>query len=89
MRYPTWKYILIVLVLCISTIYSLPNLYPDEPAIQISGANAGIKADQAVLTAPDSRPHKEPNTAGQEDRTTARHDRQTTDRQSKQLPRLT
>ncbi len=54
MRYPTWKYILIVLVLCISTIYSLPNLYPDEPAIQISGANAGIKADQAVLTQAES-----------------------------------
>ena len=44
MRYPVWKYILIVLVLCVSAIYSLPNLYPDEPAIQITGANAGIKA---------------------------------------------
>ncbi|MCP5174695.1 MAG: protein translocase subunit SecD [Moraxellaceae bacterium] len=54
MRYPTWKYILIVFVLCISAIYSLPNLYPDEPAIQISGANAGIKADQAVLTQAES-----------------------------------
>ncbi|PTQ90067.1 protein translocase subunit SecD [Agitococcus lubricus] len=50
MRYPAWKYILIVLVLIVSTVYSLPNLYPDEPAIQISGANAGIKADQAVLS---------------------------------------
>lgn len=54
MRYPVWKYILIVLVLCVSTIYSLPNLYPDEPAIQISGANAGIKADQAVLQQAES-----------------------------------
>jgi preprotein translocase subunit SecD len=54
MRYPVWKYILIVLVLCISTVYSLPNLYPDEPAIQISGANAGIKADQTVLRQAES-----------------------------------
>jgi preprotein translocase subunit SecD len=54
MRYPVWKYILIVLVLCVSAIYSLPNLYPDEPAIQISGANAGIKADQAVLQQAES-----------------------------------
>lgn len=54
MRYPVWKYILIVLVLCISTVYSLPNLYPDEPAIQISGANAGIKADQTVLQQAES-----------------------------------
>lgn len=54
MRYPVWKYILIVLVLCVSAIYSLPNLYPDEPAIQITGANAGIKADQAVLQQAES-----------------------------------
>lgn len=49
MRYPAWKYILILLVLIVSTLYSLPNLYPDEPAVQISGANAGIQADKAVL----------------------------------------
>lgn len=50
MRYPLWKYILIVIVLLVSAIYSLPNLYPDEPAIQISGANAGVKADKTVLS---------------------------------------
>lgn len=50
MRYPLWKYILIVIALAVSAIYSLPNFYPDEPAIQISGANAGIKADKVVLT---------------------------------------
>lgn len=49
MRYPLWKYVLIVVVLLVSTIYSLPNMYPDEPAIQISGASAGIPADQASL----------------------------------------
>lgn len=54
MRYPVWKYILIIVVLLISTVYSLPNLYPDEPAIQISGASAGIKADQAVLQQAES-----------------------------------
>lgn len=54
MRYPVWKYVVIVLVLCISVIYSLPNLYPDEPAIQISGSSAGIKADQAVLQQAES-----------------------------------
>ena len=54
MRYPAWKYILIVLVLIVSTLYSLPNLYPDEPAIQISGANAGIKADKTVLQQAES-----------------------------------
>ena len=49
MRYPAWKYVLIILVAIVSTLYSLPNLYPDEPAIQISGANAGIKTSAEVL----------------------------------------
>ena len=36
-RYPLWKYLLIAAVLAIGTIYALPNLYPEEPAVQISG----------------------------------------------------
>lgn len=49
MRYPLWKYLLIVVVVLVSLVYSLPNLYPDEPAIQISGASAGVPAEQAAL----------------------------------------
>ncbi|TEU30038.1 protein translocase subunit SecD [Alkanindiges illinoisensis] len=50
MRYPAWKYVLILFVLVISTLYALPSLYPDEPAVQISGAKAGSQIDQTVLT---------------------------------------
>ncbi|RZU47303.1 preprotein translocase subunit SecD [Fluviicoccus keumensis] len=50
MRFPLWKYIVIVLVGIVSTLYSLPNIYPDEPALQVSGANAGVVVDQAVLS---------------------------------------
>jgi preprotein translocase subunit SecD len=49
MRYPAWKYVVILLVLVISTLYALPNLYPDEPAIQITGAKAGSQIDASVL----------------------------------------
>lgn len=49
MRYPAWKYVLILVVLVISTLYALPSLYPDEPAVQISGANAGTVIDQTVI----------------------------------------
>ncbi|MDI1224423.1 MULTISPECIES: protein translocase subunit SecD [Acinetobacter] len=49
MRYPAWKYILILVVLVISTLYALPSLYPDEPAVQISGAKAGTTIDQSVI----------------------------------------
>lgn len=49
MRYPVWKYILILFVLVLSTIYALPSLYPDEHAVQISGAKAGTTIDQSVV----------------------------------------
>ena len=49
MRYPAWKYLLIIVVLIVSTLYALPSLYPDEPAVQISGANAGTQIDQSVI----------------------------------------
>tara|TARA_R110002020_G_scaffold173068_1_gene363732 strand:- start:8019 stop:9887 length:1869 start_codon:yes stop_codon:yes gene_type:complete len=39
-RYPLWKYLLIVAVLALGMIYAMPNLYPDDPAIQISGASS-------------------------------------------------
>lgn len=49
MRSSLWKYLLIAIVLLVSVVYSLPNLYPDEPAIQISGASATVPVNQAVL----------------------------------------
>ncbi|GED23062.1 protein translocase subunit SecD [Halomonas halmophila] len=35
-RYPMWKYLLILLVLVVGLIYALPNLFPADPAVQIS-----------------------------------------------------
>jgi len=40
-QYPLWKNLLIVLVLLIGLIYALPNLYGEDPALQISNARAG------------------------------------------------
>ncbi len=37
-RYPLWKYLLILVVLVVGLIYSLPNLFPEDPAIQLSSA---------------------------------------------------
>ncbi|UTO05509.1 protein translocase subunit SecD [Moraxella sp. FZLJ2107] len=50
MHYPAWKYILIAVVLAFCSIFALPNLYPDEPAVQITGATAGTELTDAVLT---------------------------------------
>lgn len=50
MQYPAWKYVLIGIVLLISTIYALPNLYPDKPAVQVTGASASTVLTEDVLT---------------------------------------
>ena len=48
-KYPLWKYLLILAVLAIGFIYSAPNLYPDDPAIQLSGASTALQINQADL----------------------------------------
>ncbi|AMC99343.1 MULTISPECIES: protein translocase subunit SecD [Halomonas] len=47
-RYPLWKYLLIGIVLLVGLVYSLPNLYPEDPSVQISSVrgDATIDADQ-------------------------------------------
>lgn len=35
-QYPAWKYVLIVVVLLVGMLYAMPNLYPSDPALQIS-----------------------------------------------------
>ena len=44
-RYGLWKYLLILLVLGFGVIYSLPNLYAPDPAVQISYTSSSQTAD--------------------------------------------
>ena len=37
--YPRWKYIMVVLILIVSIIYSLPNLYSSYPALEVNKNN--------------------------------------------------
>ena len=41
-HYPTWKYILIAIVVAVMTIYALPNLYSNDLALQISSSRGEI-----------------------------------------------
>ncbi|MGB1310638.1 MAG: protein translocase subunit SecD, partial [Leucothrix sp.] len=36
---PLWKYLLLIAVCVIGFIYAMPNLYPSNPALQISLSN--------------------------------------------------
>lgn len=49
-RYPLWKYLLILLVFIVGVLYALPNLYPKDPAIQISAANSGATVDNSEMS---------------------------------------
>jgi preprotein translocase subunit SecD len=48
-RYPLWKNILILLAICFGVIYALPNLYPDDYALQISGSRSSTTIDDRLV----------------------------------------
>ena len=37
-RYPLWKYLLVLTVLLVGLVYALPNLFPEDPALQVTSA---------------------------------------------------
>ena len=47
-KYPMWKYVLLGFIVLISILYAAPNLYGEDPAIQIS-ATRGAKVELATL----------------------------------------
>ncbi|OOF30567.1 MULTISPECIES: protein translocase subunit SecD [Salinivibrio] len=47
-RYPLWKYIMLLVILVTGIVYALPNLYGEDPAVQISGAR-GASVDMTAL----------------------------------------
>jgi preprotein translocase subunit SecD len=48
-RYPLWKYVLIGVALLIGIIYTLPNFFPEVPAVQVSTSNSNVKIDASTL----------------------------------------
>lgn len=48
-RFPLWKNLLIVFLIIIGFVYAAPNLYGEDPSVQISGANAAVTIDQPTI----------------------------------------
>ncbi|MHB1248274.1 MAG: protein translocase subunit SecD [Polaromonas sp.] len=44
-RYPAWKYAIIVIALLIAALFTLPNLFGEAPAVQISSSKSTVKID--------------------------------------------
>lgn len=47
-RYPLWKYLMLIAAILIGLLYALPNLYGEDPAVQITGAR-GTAANEQTL----------------------------------------
>ena len=45
-RYPSWKYILILIVIIVGILYALPNLYGSSPALQISASSSTAEVSE-------------------------------------------
>ncbi|MGB1882295.1 MAG: protein translocase subunit SecD, partial [Gammaproteobacteria bacterium] len=46
-QYPLWRYLFVIVVITIGAIYALPNIYGDDPALQVSARRAA-PVDQAL-----------------------------------------
>ena len=48
-KYPLWKYILILAIMTLGVIYAMPNLYPPDPAVQLTPSKSGDVVDDYIL----------------------------------------
>lgn len=48
-RYPLWKYIFIIIVIIAGFIFALPNLYPSQPAVQVSSSSTDFPLNDYTL----------------------------------------
>ncbi|MCU1099455.1 protein translocase subunit SecD [Glaesserella parasuis] len=48
-RFPLWKNLMVILVVAIGILYALPNLYGEDPSVQVSGTR-GQQASAETLT---------------------------------------
>jgi preprotein translocase subunit SecD len=48
-RYPLWLYLIIALALAVGLLYSIPNLFPESPAVQVAASKATVALDEALL----------------------------------------
>ena len=49
-RYPFWKYAVLLIALVIGLLFTLPNLFGEAPAVQVSSGKATLKIDSSLTT---------------------------------------
>ena len=48
-RYPVWKYAIMLVALLVAALYTLPNLFGESPAVQVSSTRSSVKIDSTTL----------------------------------------
>ena len=48
-KYPLWKYLLVLFVVCTGLFYAAPNLYAPDPALQVAGESSAQQIDEKTL----------------------------------------
>ncbi len=48
-QYPLWKYLLLAIVLLVGGIYALPNLYGEDPSVQISHRSQALEENDRLV----------------------------------------
>ncbi|HQS31759.1 MAG: protein translocase subunit SecD [Polaromonas sp. 39-63-203] len=48
-RYPVWKYAIMLVALLVAALYTLPNLFGEAPAVQVSSTWSSVKIDTTTL----------------------------------------
>ena len=41
-EYPLWRYLMVLVVIVIGVLYALPNVFGDDPALQVSARRAQV-----------------------------------------------
>ena len=47
-RYPLWKYAILLVALLIGVLYTLPNFFGEDPAVQVSAARSTVRIDAST-----------------------------------------
>ena len=47
-HFPKWKYAVLFVVLVVSIFYALPNMYGENPSVQISALNGGTVSGETI-----------------------------------------
>lgn len=49
-HYPLWKYILIIIIVLLGAFYALPNIYGEDPALQVAASSRNVEVNQQTLS---------------------------------------